>query len=156
MEQCLVAQGRPVKLYWDRHTIFFSSKEEKLTMQDQFNGRQTPLTQFGRARQELKIQMVKARSPQAKERIERLWNTLQSPLPVMFELYGITSLEQSNTFLTTALVYFNDKFAVAAEHPVPAFRPLAQNSDLKTILCAKHTRTLIDEGAFSTGGSTTS
>lgn len=152
MEQMLRHQGRPVKLYCDRHTIFFSPKDEKISMEEQLQGVQKPLTQFGRSMQELGIQMIKARTAQAKGRIERLWNTLQSRLPVLFELNQITSIEQANVFLLKFMEVFNEKFAVEAQNPVCAYRPVDSDVDLGAILCVKHTRTLIDGGAFSYGG----
>lgn len=152
MEQVLTDHGRPVCLYCDRHTIFFSPTGEKLTTEEQLQGVFTPLTQFGRAMDELGIQMIKARSPQAKGRIERLWNTLQSRLPVLFELHGITTIEQANAFVPTLLLYFNEKFAVTPQEEASAYRPLDLNVDLSTILCRQETRTLIDGNAFSYNG----
>lgn len=152
MKQMLHTHGRPVKLYCDRHTIFFSPKDEKVSMEEQLQGVQKPLTQFGRSMQELGIHMIKARTAQAKGRIERLWNTLQSRLPMLFELNHITSVEQANLFLLQVMAAFNEKFAVEAANPVCAYRPLASGLDLGTILCVKHTRTLIDGGAFSYRG----
>ncbi len=152
MNQLLKEYGRPAKLYCDRHTIFFSPKDTAVSLEDQLQGVTEPLTQFGRAMQELGIQMIKARSPQAKGRIERLWNTLQSRLPVMFELSGITSLEQANAFLPEMIRHFNLRFAVVPQDSLPAFRPVDSSCDLTTVLCIKHTRTLIDQGAFSYQG----
>lgn len=48
---------------------------------------------------ELGINLIKAYSPQAKGRIERLWGTLQSRLPVEFKIHGITTIEQANLFI---------------------------------------------------------
>jgi transposase len=152
MEQMLTAYGRPVNLYCDRHTIFFSPNSEKLTTEEQLQGVFTPLTQFGRAMDELGIQMIKARSPQAKGRIERLWNTLQSRLPAIFKLNEITTIEEANAFLPGFIQYFNDKFAVEPEEDIIAFRQLDPQADLSTVLCLKETRTLIDQGAFSYKG----
>ncbi len=52
-----------------------------LSIQDQLDGQQIPHTQFSRAMDELGITMHKARPPQAKGRVEKLWDTLQSRLP---------------------------------------------------------------------------
>jgi transposase len=152
IEQLLTEHGKPISLYCDRHTIFFSPNSEKLTTQEQLQGVFIPLTQFGRAMDELGIQMIKARSPQAKGRIERLWNTLQSRLPILFELNCITTIEQANAFVPTLIQYFNEKFAVAPEDDVSTFREVDQRLNLSTVLCLKETRTLIDGGAFSYKG----
>ena len=65
----LQKHGRPVELYTDRHSIF----------EPQDKGRALPdgTTQFGRALEELGIGLIRARSPQAKGRVERSFGTAQ-------------------------------------------------------------------------------
>lgn len=48
--------------------------------------------------EELGVNIIKASCPQAKGRIEKLWNTLQSRLPVEFKIRGIDSIEAANDF----------------------------------------------------------
>ncbi len=43
--------------------------------------------------------MTKAYSPQAKGRIERLWETPQSRLVIEFKINGINTIEAANAFL---------------------------------------------------------
>ena len=43
--------------------------------------------------------MFPANSPQAKGRIERLWETLQSRLVTEFRINNIKTIEQANNFL---------------------------------------------------------
>lgn len=50
--------------------------------------------------------------PQAKSRIERLFQTLQSRLPIELRLAGISTLEQTNEFLASYLKEFNAQFAL--------------------------------------------
>jgi hypothetical protein len=57
------------------------------------------LTQFGRACQALGITMIKAYSPQAKGRIERLWGTFQDRLVFEMRLEKIKTREEANLFL---------------------------------------------------------
>lgn len=152
MDQLLLQRGKPVKLYCDRHTIFFSPKCDNLSTEEQLQGRSFRLTQFGRAMDELGIKMIKARSPQAKGRIERLWNTLQGRLPTMFELEGITDIKQANAFMPSIIDYLNNKFAVEPEDSFCAFRKIEAGVDLSAILCIKEMRTLLDRGAFSYKG----
>lgn len=52
--------------------FFVSPNDGKLSIEDQLKGKQVNLTQFGRAMDELGINIIKAYSPQAKGRIERL------------------------------------------------------------------------------------
>lgn len=152
MRQIIANHGIPTSLYCDRHTIFVSPNEDKLSIEDQLNGKIANLTQFGRAMQELGINIIKAYSAQAKGRVERLWGTLQSRLPVEFKIHGITSMEAANAFLAQFIKSFNKKFAVEPENPESAFRELDPSIDLDYILCIKRTRTIIEGSAFSYGG----
>ncbi|MDK2986861.1 MAG: hypothetical protein PWQ96_2506 [Clostridia bacterium] len=84
-------------------------------------------TQFGKAMQELGINIIKARSPQAKGRIEKLWQTLQSRLKAELEIYGIDSIEFANAFLPKFIESYNKRFGVQPE-------TLSQHSDLLTLV----------------------
>ena len=77
IRQIAIDKGLPLSLYSDRHTIFHSPKEA--TIVDQLEGKQFR-TQFGKSMDELGIKIIKAYSPQAKGRIERVWGTFQDRL----------------------------------------------------------------------------
>jgi transposase len=141
--------GIPVSIYTDRHTIFRSPKADKLTIEEQLAGKTVRNTQFGRAMKELGITMIPARSPQAKGRIERLWNTLQSRLPIEFKIADISTIEEANEFFSDYLVKFNEKFAIAPEDPISAFRTLPEEICLDNILCVKEERILDNGLTFS-------
>ena len=94
--QILLNHGIPVSIYSDRHAIFLSTKADKLTVEEQLEGKVCNDTQFGRAMKELGTTIILARSAQAKGRIERLWETLQSRLPVEFQIAGISDTDQAN------------------------------------------------------------
>ena len=117
--------GIPVSTYSDRHTIFFSPKKDKLSLEEQLAGKRVNLTQFGRAMNQLGIHMIGARSPQAKGRIERLWQTLQSRLPVEMKYRGIKTVQEANIFLREYLPKFNAHFKVEAKEE-SAFRPVPE------------------------------
>jgi hypothetical protein len=144
--------GIPTSLYCDRHTIFVSPNDGKLSIEEQLDGKVVNLTQFGRAMEELGINIIKASSPQAKGRIERLWGTLQSRLPVEFKIQGITTMEAANAFLAAFIDEYNKKFGVEPEDPTLAFRALEPSINLDYILCVKEERTIIESSAFSYKG----
>ncbi len=60
------------------------------SIEEELAGKTVNLTQFGRALNELQITHIPARSPQAKGRIERLWETLQGRLVIELRLAGIS------------------------------------------------------------------
>ena len=149
MEQLISKHGIPTSIYSDRHTIFISPKEGKLTIDEQLQGKQVNLTQFGRAMAELGINLIWAKTAQAKGRIERLWETLQSRLPVELNIAGITDIEEANAFLATFIDKYNKKFAVEPSDPQSAFRELDDTINLDYILCIKDTRQVDNGSAFS-------
>lgn len=141
--------GIPVSIYADRHAIFQSPKKEKLTIEDQLAGKTVKETQFGRAMGQLGVTVIAARSPQAKGRIERLWETLQSRLPIEFKLHGITTLDEANAFLSSYIPKFNKQFAVKPEKADIAFRPLTPDLNTDYILCIHQKRVFDNGGVFS-------
>lgn len=152
VRQIIFNHGIPLSFYCDRHTIFVSPNENKLTIDDQLEGKTANLTQFGRAMKELGINIIKAYSPQAKGRIERLWGTLQSRLPVEFKIHGITTIEQANAFLAEFIIEYNSIFGVEPKDSKTAFRCLDPHINIDHILCIKEERTIIEGSAFSYGG----
>ena len=123
--------GVPVALYTDRHAVF------KHTPGSGLDGAST---QFSRAMDELGIQMVFARSPQARGRVERTAGTFQDRLITELRLAGATTIEQANTVLEQFLPRFNRRFQVPPQYPDPAFRPFDPELCLEQILCFKHRR----------------
>lgn len=79
-------------------------------------------TQFGRAMQQLGIQMVAAYSPEARGRSERAFATHQGRLPKELALAGITDMTEANRYLEE--VYrpaFNREFSRPATEEGSAF-----------------------------------
>ena len=148
MRQCCLDFGVPQSIYSDRHTIFLSPKADKLSVEEMIGDKTVNLTQFGRAMHELGVDMIYAHSPQAKGRVERLWRTLQSRLPVEFKKRGITTLKAANKFLKDYRFKFNEVFSVEAED-APLYVPLRKDADIDAILCIKHTRKTDNAGTFS-------
>ena len=101
LRQTLENYGIPISLYPDKYSVFFPPKkvDDHITVEEQLNGREKGVTQFGRIVEELGIDMFPASSPQAKGRIERLWETLQSRLVTEFRINKITNVDEANKFL---------------------------------------------------------
>jgi len=98
------------------------------------------LTQFGRAMQQLGIQMIAAYSPQARGRSERMFKTLQDRLPKELALHGITGMEAANRYLKERFSpAFNKEFKVGSMEDGSAFVPL-MGYRLREILCVQEER----------------
>lgn len=149
LRQVLPNHGIPQSLYCDGHSIFFSPAHNKLSIEDELAGKQVPLTQFGEILNELGINHIHARSPQAKGRIERLWGTLQHRLKIELRLAGISTMEQANAFLPSFIDRFNQRFAVEAAQPELAFRPAPPDHVLDTVIALKEQRLACNDSTIS-------
>lgn len=104
----------PCAIYSDRAQCFFTTRGA--TLEEQLGGAEKSETQWQKTCNELKIELIAAYSPQAKGRIERLWQTLQGRLPYIFRFLGIDTVEAANAFLADFIDGFNARFAVPAQN----------------------------------------
>lgn len=100
--------GLPLAVYGDR-TGILRRNDHYWTIEEELAGRQRP-TQAGRMLEELHIRYIPAQSPQAKGRIERLWNTLQDRFVAELRLQGVRTLEQVRAFLPRFVERYNQRF----------------------------------------------
>ena len=126
--------GKPVAFYNDKNGIFRVNQRSV--------GTGDAITQFGRAMQELDIQIICANTPQAKGRVERVIQTLQDRLPKEMRLQGIASREAGNAYLPEFIQDFNPRFGEEPRSTVDAHRPLNPKEDLAHILTWQETRSL--------------
>lgn len=103
----------PRAIYSDRSSCFFVNRGA--TLEEQLAGAEKTQTQWQKTCQELNIELIAAYSPQAKGRIERLWQTLQGRLPYIFRFLHIDTIEKANAFLSDFIDGFNARFAVTAQ-----------------------------------------
>jgi len=117
--------GRPVAVYLDKFSTYKVNHKNAVDNAEM-------MTQFERAMRELDIKLIKANSPEAKGRIERLFGTLQDRLVKEMRLRDIDARDAANSFLDTEyLPDHNVRFAVDAQHEGDAHRPLTEK------LCAR-------------------
>jgi transposase len=128
--------GLPGSLYVDRDSIYRC--ERVATVAEQLTG-QEPLTQFGRAMEQLGVEVILAHSPQAKGRVERRNGLLQDRLVKELRLAGISDLDTANEFLAQKfLPALNQRFTLAARSSVDAHRQGSWN--LAEVLSWEETR----------------
>ena len=149
LRQMLKNYGIPKCLYPDKFSVFFPVKGQKLTIEEQLQGKTKPTTQFKRIIDVLGIDMFPAATSQAKGRIERLWNTFQDRLVTEFKLAKIKTIDEANEFLKSYLKKYNKKFAVKAESDESNFVPVPTYLDLDLLLAIKITRTIDNSGSFT-------
>ena len=131
--------GIPLAIYADKHTTYQSPAEP--TVAEQLAGEE-PQSQFGRALDELGVELIAAHSPQAKGRVERLFKTFQDRVVKELRLARIGTLEAANRFLEHYLPVYNRRFAVAPAQPADLHRPKPTAQVLERSLCIKTSRCL--------------
>lgn len=124
LRQIVLKFGIPRELYSDRSSIFFVTKTAlgKASEEEQLKGYEQAQTQWQKSCAELGISLIAAYSPEAKGRIERLWQTLQANLPFIFRFKKIDTIAKANAYLSTFVDSFNERFAVAPQSAESAFR----------------------------------
>ena len=151
MKQGILNFGLPLSLYSDKHTIF-RSPNEKLTVEQELMGEEKPLSQFGMAMKELNIEHIKANSPQAKGRVERLWLTLQDRLAIELRLSGVTTMEDANKVLSELLKKHNRRFAVKPEITEPAYLKPERDLNLDHVFAIREYRRISSGNTISFKG----
>ena len=151
LRQTLENYGIPISLYPDKYSVFFPPKkvDDHLTLEEQLNGRQKGITQFGRIAEELGIEMFPASTPQAKGRVERLWETLQGRLLTEFRINRIKTIEEANKFFIEYIPKYNSRFAIEPANTTSVFLKVPKRYNLDELLCVKFERTIDNAGVFS-------
>lgn len=149
LQQICLETGIPGAIYADQHTIFQSPT--KATLEQELAGEQ-PRSQFGRLLAELGIELIAARSPQAKGRIERLWGTFQDRLVKALREAGASNLEEANQVLVSFLPKYNQRFRVKPAQEGTVYVPWPKEYRAKDYFCFKHTRTVTNDNTIPFDG----
>jgi transposase len=132
--------GLPGSIYLDKHSTY--KNNQKVSYANWPFRDEQELTQFGRACKELGIELIFAHSPQAKGRVERVFETLQDRLVKELRLAGINTPEDANRLLKTYLPVFNEKFEVPAKVAGDFHRPVDKRMDINDVLSIQTERFL--------------
>lgn len=139
--------GLPQSIYTDCHSVFWTDREP--TLAEQLINKK-PTTEIGRGLQQLGVTLILAHSPQAKGRIERLWNTFQDRLVSELRLAKAKSVEQATVVLERYLPVHNRKFSKPVQAP-PAWRK-ASVQRIEQALCFKQQRTVANDHTVTFDG----
>jgi hypothetical protein len=97
----------------------------------------------------LGIRSIRAQTPQAKGRIERLFRTLQDRLVISLRLSNVVSLEEANRTLPVLIKDFNARFRVAPSSPTVAYRPWPVELDRQRVFSFRYLRTVAADNTIS-------
>jgi transposase len=138
LRRWLQAFGRPLALYTDRHSIF--------EVQDKGQALSKAETQFGRALRELSIELIRARSPQAKGRVERSFGTAQDRVVKEMRLAKVKTIDQANALLDGGLLAKHNRlFAVPPCDSGDAHRAVGTAFNVAAILSVQEQRTVAND-----------
>lgn len=96
---------QPLSIYLDKFSTYKINHKNAADNKDM-------ITQFERAMKQVGVNPITAHSPQAKGRVERMFQTLQDRMVKELRLAGIATIEEANKFLKEYIPKFNAKFAV--------------------------------------------
>lgn len=140
LNQILTGYGIPYQFFTDNRTVFeYKKKHETAVEKDTF-------TQFGYACKQLGIDIRTSSVPQSKGRVERMFGTLQSRLPVELRLGNVSSIEEANEFIKSYIKKFNAKFALPIDNIKSVFEMQPDNEKINLILAVLSYRK-IDNGS---------
>lgn len=145
-KEYLETHGKPLSVYLDRHSTY--KQNQKSVLDDP-----KCLTQFQRAMEkDLNVEIIHAYSPQAKGRVERLFDTLQDRLVKELRLSNISTPEGANKFVKKVFIpQFNDKFAVLPQKKGNLHRSLTkfEKENLEKIFSSQDTRVVNNDFTIS-------
>ena len=122
--------------YTDRRTVFeYKRKDRPSDAEDTF-------TQFSYACHNLGIEIKTTSVPQAKGRVERLNQTLQSRLPVELRHAHITNIEEANVFLNSYIKKYNNQFALRLNSTKSVYEKQPSMEKINRTLAILSTRTI--------------
>ena len=141
LRRWIEAYGVPLVLYTDWKNVYVRAPNAE----EQVTGT-VPLTQFGRMCAALGIQVIAARSPQAKGRVERNHGTHQDRLVKKLRRLGIADAPAANAFLeTTYLPEHNARFAQAPASAEDFHRLVPARTTLDRVFQLEETRVLSND-----------
>lgn len=134
--QILTVYGIPYKFFTDRRTVFTYKKKNSPSLDED------TYTQFAYACKQLGVLLESSSVPQAKGRVERFNQTLQSRLPVELRLAGITTIDAANEFPDSYIREFNEKFSLPLHSSKSVFETQPSDEKINLILAVLNERTV--------------
>lgn len=141
LAQILEKYGIPCMFRTDRRTVFIYKSLKANKGKDE----EDTATQFAYACKQLGIAIKPTSVPEAKGRVERMFETLQSRLPVEMRLTGISDMDCANAFLPAFIEQYNSEFALPFKGSKSAFEKAPDAEKINLTLSVLTERT-IDSG----------
>jgi transposase len=141
--------GLPAALYLDHAGQFTTTRHGGTHV---FQRDDKP-THFEIAMHSLAVELIFANSPQARGRGERINGSFQDRLVAELDHHHITDPVKATDYLNRVFIpKYAGRFGVKPRDTNPAFRPIPEGLDLRTVLCAKSTREVANDNTISYHG----
>jgi hypothetical protein len=147
------AHGVPRALYVDRDSIYVVN-DAVAKLEHSQSGKPLPLTQFGRAMEELGVSVICANSPEAKGRVERKHGVLQDRLVKELALSKVRDLASANVFLEKYLKRHNERFGRVPAKGANQHGRVGRGLKLEDVLCVREDRVVGRDWCVSYEGRT--
>lgn len=144
-KEYLETHGKPRSIYLDKFSTYKMNQKVAIENHD-------TKTQFQRAMSQLGIEPITAHTPQAKGRIERLFNTFQDRLVKELRLRNISTQEEANRFLEEEfLPKYKVKYSVEPALKTNLHQQLSQKEKiaLNSIFSRQSNRTVRNDFTLS-------
>jgi hypothetical protein len=132
--------GLPMSIYLDKYSTYKINHKNATDNKDM-------ITQFERAMNQIGVKPITAHSPQAKGRVERMFETLQDRLVKEMRLKNISTIDEANEFLKEYIPKFNAKFSVAPNRRANLHKTVSKQLEKKLpqIFSIQNTRVVMND-----------
>lgn len=132
LQEICLKEGIPQSIYMDKRLASRGGK-----------------SQFEQLLEKLGVELILAQSPQAKGRVERLFDTLQDRLVKALREAGASDLFSANAVLNLFLDRFNQHFMVKVEQADSAYVPWDTAFDADSFFVFRYTRLVKNDNTIS-------
>jgi transposase len=146
LQEVCLKEGIPMEFYTDKRNVFRDQRE--LSVEEQLAGKERT-SHFKAILDNLGIQLIQADSPQAKGRVERLFDTLQDRLVKALREAGAQTLTEANQVLQDYLPRHNRRFMKKAAQEGSAFVPWPPKLAPNELFCFRYQRTVRNDNTIS-------
>lgn len=146
LQEVCLTEGIPMELYTDKRNVF--QDQRGLSVEDQLAGKERT-SHFKAVLDNLGIQLIQADSPQAKGRVERLFETLQDRLVKALREADAQTLAEANQILRDYLPRHNHRFMKKAAQVGSAFVPWPPKLAPNELFCFRYQRTVRNDNTIS-------
>lgn len=141
----------PSALYsdWGRAFISTPRNSKKMTVEERIEYAKEHKTEYMKICEKLGIKTIFALSPQAKGRVERMWQTLQLNLPMMFKRRGIDTIEKANKAASWICDWWKKYFSITPLEEERRYVTVPDDTDIEDLFSVHKEITTKKGGRFT-------